>query len=106
MQENIPSSLETEAIRILVEMAEEVRSHANGLDTLELFLQWSDHLTPEQFRKALRYLLRSHLVVLLPGDTLIWASPRAKRSAVPAEPEPEGFTWPDDTRVLDGMEPI
>lgn len=92
------------AFRILIEMAQEVRER-KSIPILELFLMWEDHLDDRQFAKALRYLTRSGVVIWTPGDILVWSPPTHARireiRQIQAEQAFESF--PDDTRVLDGM---
>jgi hypothetical protein len=92
------------AFRILIEMAQEVRE-ARSIPILDLYLMWSDHLSEQQFRKALHYLVRSGVVIWTPGDILVWAPPTFARvkeiRSIQAEEALASF--PDDTRVLDGM---
>lgn len=64
------------ASRLLTLMGEQVRG-AGRVGMLELFLMWSDHLTIEQFGKALGYLMVMGLVGLQRGDVLVWTGPTA-----------------------------
>lgn len=67
------------ASRLLIEMAQEVREAPGfAIHTTDHYLMWSDHLTPDQYRKAIRYLVATRVVTLVFGDVLVWTHSSAK----------------------------
>lgn len=69
----------TPAERLLIEMALEVReAEGSALHTTDHYLMWSDHLSPDQYTKAVRYLVATRVVTLVFGDVLVWTHSSAK----------------------------